>query len=179
MRFLTYLIFLTFVFQAHLMQASAQSLIVDGTETVEIGNGLFVDILPAKFKTMVSDDPGPSSEPDWVIIPATYETIIETIIIQEAYKDVEIFPPTYALNGSMTTPAIAILQEVPAITKQIERRVVKTPSRVVKRVIPHLYHPPIIRRKIEDEIYIVKDSKGKELQRFKEASAFADYMNSQ
>lgn len=52
-----------------------------------------------------------------VTIPATYETVMETRVVQPQYTD-----------GSGNF--------VPAVTKQVSRRVVKTPARTQERVIP-------------------------------------------
>jgi len=52
-----------------------------------------------------------------VTIPATYETVMETVVTQEGYTDA---------NGN----------SVPPITQQVAHRVVKTPASTQERVIP-------------------------------------------
>ena len=113
-----------------------------------------------------------------MVIPATYETITETVILQEAYSTLKVSPPVYKSDGSVDITAKATVVEVPAITKEVKRRVQKTPPKVVKRLIPSMHTPRAFRKLTKNEIYIIRDSQGTELQRYDDPSKLVDYINS-
>ncbi len=71
---------------------------------------------PPTFETVTEPVIVQEATTELVTIPATYETVTETIVVQ----------PQYEYNG----------QTVPAVTKNIQRRVVKTPARTVEKVVP-------------------------------------------
>lgn len=147
--------------------ASAQSKDTKAGELVNLGNGIFLEVVPPEYMTFLGETPEyyKNSE-EWVIIPATYETITKTIIIQEGYSELQVIPASIADDGSRLEPAKASLVEVPAITKAETHRVVRTPSRAVKRTIPNLYHPSTRRKKVSDAIYIFRDGSGIEVARY-------------
>ena len=64
-----------------------------------------------------------------------YETVTEQVVVQEASVEYVSIPPTFE-----TVNETVVVQEAfgntPAVTKQISRRVVKTPARTVERIIP-------------------------------------------
>jgi len=144
---------------------------------IEIGDGLSLETVPAEFVTTWEEDTRPPPQPEWIIIPATYENIPETVTVQAAYTDIDIVPPVYNPDGSMQSPVRAALKEVPAVTREITRRVVKTPSRVEKRVIPDMYHPPLVRKRIKAKSYIIRDQSGAELHRYDNAEELAHFQN--
>jgi len=61
---------------------------------------------------------------EFVSIPATYETVTETVVAQEASTEY------VNVNGRM------VERVIPAVTRQESRRVVKTPASTVERMIP-------------------------------------------
>jgi hypothetical protein len=157
------------------MQATAQST----SNGVEIGKGLFLETVPAVYITVNEKSDPPPTSVEWVTIPATFETVTETVVVQKAYSKLEVIPPIYDLDGALNTPARAIVQEVPAVTKQVSRRVVKTPSRVVKRSVPVMCNLPQTRRVISEKAaYIIRNASGEEIERFESPSKVADFINS-
>lgn len=64
------------------------------------------------------------ARPEYVTIPATYETVNETVVVQEASSEL------VNINGRMME------RTVPAVTKQETRRVIKTPASTLERTIP-------------------------------------------
>lgn len=77
---------------------------------------------------------------DYVTIPPVFETVTETVVVQEASTELVTIPATY-----QTVQETVVVQPQydrgdgtiePAITKQITRRVVKTPARIQERAIP-------------------------------------------
>jgi len=161
----SFVLFISF-YNFSVVMAESQSIVSDESQIVEIGGGLSVETVPS-----------PPPQPEWVIIPATYETITKTITVQPAYNEIDITPPVYSSDGRMLTPARAILKEVPAVTRDIKHRVVKIPSRVVKRIIPDMYHPKTVRKLIEPTSYIVRDSSGAELNHYENAEALTHFLN--
>jgi len=173
---ISFVLFISF-YNFSVVMAESQSIVSDESQIVEIGGGLSVETVPPKFITEWEEDTRPPPQPEWVIIPATYETITKTITVQPAYNEIDITPPVYSSDGRMLTPARAILKEVPAVTRDIKHRVVKIPSRVVKRIIPDMYHPKTVRKLIEPTSYIVRDSSGAELNHYENAEALTHFLN--
>ena len=80
----------------------------------------------------------PGSSTEFVATPPVYETIAETVVTQEASTELVSVPSVYNADGSMRTPASTIERTIPAITKQVTRRVVKTPASTTERVVPNV-----------------------------------------
>jgi len=68
-------------------------------------------------------------------IPPIFETVTETVVVQEASSELITIPATFE-----TVYETVVVQEAsgssPAITQEIARRVVKTPARTTERTIP-------------------------------------------
>ena len=68
-------------------------------------------------------------------IPPIFETVTETVVVQEASSELITIPATFE-----TVYETVVVQEAsgssPAVTEQIARRVVKTPARTTERTIP-------------------------------------------
>jgi len=68
-------------------------------------------------------------------IPPIFETVTETVVVQEASSELVTIPATFE-----TVYETVVVQEAsgssPAVTEQIARRVVKTPARTTERTIP-------------------------------------------
>jgi len=90
------------------MQVSGPSY---GQLTSGNGGGGFTSGEPI-FETITEPIVVQEASTELVTIPATFETVMETIVVQPAY------------NGN------------PAVTKQVPRRVVRTPASTVERMIP-------------------------------------------
>jgi len=150
--------------------ASAQSKDSKAGELENLGNGIFLEVIAAKYVTVIADTPEgvESSSEEWVVIPATFETITKTIVIQDPYFELQVTPVTLAEDGAVLQSAQASLIEIPAVTKTISRRVVKTPSRVVKRTIPSTYNPGTRRKKVSEAAYVFRDEKGTEIKRYED-----------
>ena len=76
----------------------------------------------------------------YVTIPPVFETVTETVVVQEASTELVTVPATFETvqETVVVQPAYANPDgsTVPAVTKQISRRVVKTPARTAERTIP-------------------------------------------
>ena len=151
-------------------------------ETIDIGNALILEISPAKYETYIDNsscDALAKNTTEWVTIPAVFETITEPVIVQKAYTDVKVSPPAYKTDGSIETAAKAELIEIPAVTRQVSRRVVKIPARQVKRTIPNMCHPSTARRLVKPKSFTIKEEWGTVLYHFDTPEALADYLNGQ
>jgi len=142
---------------------------------IEIGNGLSVEILPATYVTVVLNSYEPTEQ--WVTIPATFETITETKVIQEAYSKLDISPPVYGNDGSIRIAAKAKISEVPAATIEVSKRIVKTPQRVVKRLVPCMCTPQTTRKRTKGEVYIIRNQNGVEIERYENPIKLAEFIN--
>lgn len=74
-------------------------------------------MIPARFRTITEPIVVQEASTELVTIPATYETVMETVVVQPQYAD-----------GSGNF--------IPAVTKQVARRVIKTPASTQERIIP-------------------------------------------
>ena len=160
----------------------AQSSPNSDIKTIDIGNALILEINPEKYETYVDSsycDELHKNTFEWVTIPAVTENRNETLIVQDAYTDVKVSPPVYNADGSMETAAKADLIEIAAVTKQVTRRVIITPARQVKRLIPNLCHHDIARRLVTPKSFTIKDKFGVILNQFETPEALADYLNGQ
>ena len=123
--------------------------------------------VPPVYETVIEPVVVQEAATELVTIPATYETVTETIVVQDASTELVTIPATYetvtetvvvqpqsvtygpgghqqvipAVTKPITrrvvkTPARTVEKSVPAVTQQIERRVVKTPASVQERVVP-------------------------------------------
>jgi len=118
--------------------------------------------IPPVFETYTEPVVIQEASTELITIPPTYETVTETVIVQEANSELVTIPatyktvtetfvvqPEYEYNGQIVpavtkqvtrrvvdTPARTIERAIPAVTKQEKRRVVKTPASTTERVIP-------------------------------------------
>ena len=148
-------------------------------ETIDIGHARVLEIHPPKFYAYSDNSRCEAlAGIEWITIPAVFEIITETVIVQHGYTDVEVSPPVYTIDGAIKTAAKANLIEIPAVTKEVSRRVVKTPARQVKRIVPALCTPQTRRRLVDPRTYKIKDKSGEILDQFETPEALADYLNS-
>ena len=94
---------------------------------------------------------GPNVE--YIITPAVYETVSETVVVQPESVQYVSLPPTYktisepvvvqaasteliAIPATFDSPARVVERVIPAVTKMETRRVVKTPASTQERRIP-------------------------------------------
>ena len=82
-----------------------------------VNSGVEYVTIPPVFETYAEPIVVQEASTELVTIPATYETVQETVVVQPAYSNPD---------GST----------VPAVTKQVSRRVVRTPASTQERVIP-------------------------------------------
>ena len=100
--------------------------------------------IPPVYETVTEPVVIQEASTELVTIPATYETVSETFVVQEASTELVTIPATYETvtetvvvqPQSVTYGPGGQQQVIPAVTKQVNRRVVKTPARVTERVIP-------------------------------------------
>ena len=93
-----------------------------------------------------------------------YETVTETVVAQEASTELVTIPPTYNADGSIATPAYTQERSVPAVTKQVTRRVLKSPASTQES-----------RKLIKPESYILRDNRGQIIREFASAEEYAAY----
>ena len=171
-----YLIYLSLSF---LIMAPAWSQAQDAS--IDIGDGLVLEVIPSQYETVQDtscSDRHAQSPTEWVVVPATFESITETVIVQEAYTDVKITPIIYNSNGSVKTAAKAKMIEIPAVSKQVTRRVIKTPSKIVQRILPNTCSFRMKRRLKKSKSYKIKDKSGITLNHFENAESLAEFLNS-
>jgi len=123
--------------------------------------------------------------------PPAFETVTETMIVQEETTELTTRSALYVKNGIAEDSVEVIEQVVPAITKELKRRVSRTTGPVLERVIPYEIkdgktrvpiknypdirktHPAIteqvpgLKRQISPPTYIIKDETGQIIHRFK------------
>jgi len=87
-------------------------------------------ITPAVYRTVTETVVVQEASTELVTIPAVYETVTETLVVQEASTELVAIPAT------SYNPARVEERIIPAVTKQISRRVVRTPASTQERVIP-------------------------------------------
>ena len=95
--------------------------------------------VPATWETVTETIVIQPQSIEYVTIPPTYETVIETVVVQEGRFNNGIRIPPVTKNVSrrvIKTPASTVEKIVPAVTRQIQKRVVKTPARTQERVVP-------------------------------------------
>lgn len=156
-------VFAIVLFSAYI--ASAQSEGFESEGMLNLGGGLFLEVVPPEYETVTVDRQEEPSE-EWVTIPAVFETISETVVIQEGYIYLKVIPAILDDDGSRLEPAQASLIDIPPVTKTVSRRVVKVPARVVKRTVPCMCTPQTRRRKINEAVYVFWDEAGAEIARY-------------
>ena len=96
-------------------------------------------------------NPGQYNSGEWAInsgpnveysyVPPVFETVTETIVVQEAYVGPggrTIPPVTKQVNRRVVkTPASTTERMIPSVTKQETRRVLKQPGRTIERSVPN------------------------------------------
>ena len=85
----------------------------------------------------------------------------------------KVSPPAYKTDGSIETAAKAELIEIPAVTRQVSRRVVKIPARQVQRTIPNMCHPRAARRLVKPKTFTIKEEWGTVLEQFETPEALS------
>ena len=96
---------------------------------------------PAEYETVTETVVVQPASVEYVTPPKAYDTVTETIVVQPQYiaPDGSVVPAvTQELSRRVVkTPTVSIERAIPAITKQVTRRVVKTPATLVERVVPY------------------------------------------
>lgn len=100
--------------------------------------------IPPVYETFTEAVVVQEASTELVTIPATYETVTETIVIRDASTELVTIPATYQTvtetvvvqPQSVTYNPNGTERVIPAVTKQVTRRVVKTPARVTEKMIP-------------------------------------------
>jgi len=147
---------------------SAQSNELEVGTLINLGHGIFLETTSPNYITVLEDPPDyiKNGAEELVIVPATYETITETVVVQGAHSELKVTPAIISNDGSIQQKAAASLVNIPEVTKKVSRRVVKTPARAVKRVVPYLYTPRTVRKRVKDTIYIFRNQAGEEIKRY-------------
>lgn len=128
-----------------------------------IGVGWSVKLLPAEYETVVetftlSHPPYSNlisipAEYEWrkddsidqtgetiilselITAPAEYMTVTETVVIEPERTEYYLTEASFNSDGSIKTPRTVKSEVIPAVTKQQEQQVVKTPERFVERKV--------------------------------------------
>ena len=107
-----------------------------------INSGPMVELVnvPPVFETVVEPVVVQEASTELVTIPATYQTVSETIVVQPQYAagDGSIVPAVtkQVSRRVVRTPASTQERVIPAITKMETRRVIKVPARTIERFVP-------------------------------------------
>jgi len=113
------------------------------TEDVIVTEGDEWVTIPPKFKWVDGEIEGYSIEPiDTFMKPPIYKTVTDTIIVHEAYTKLSVIPQRGG-DKSVGVASMKVIEEhVPPVTKDVHRRVVKTPAELAPpkegRKIPYL-----------------------------------------
>lgn len=86
--------------------------------------------VPATFETVNETVVVQPASVEYVSIPPVYETVTETVVVQEASTELVVIPAT-AYSPARTTE-----RTVPAKTSTVNRRVIRTPASTVERTVP-------------------------------------------
>lgn len=147
--------------------AYAQNAPENRGELIPLENGYFLEIIPAKYVTRTKTPDNIKNRPkEWILIPATYEMINETIVVQDAYSVLDVVPAVRAENGQVIQAAKLSLKEIPAVTREVTRRVVKTPAKPVYMQMPGTWRDQTVREEISEASYILFDDAQVEIARF-------------
>jgi len=96
-----------------------------------------LETIPAEYETVSETVVVQGASVEYVQLPPSYETVQETIVLQPEYvaadgTKVPAITEEYS-RRVVKTPASTVERTIPAVTKQVTRRVVKTPSRTVEK----------------------------------------------
>ena len=140
------------------------------SEIVSLEKGYFLEVIAAKYVTVLKSSVDIEDQPlEWITIPAVFETVTETHVVQEAYTDLDVTPAVLAEDGSVIEATKIAMKEFPAITKQVSRRAVKTPAKLVQRNMPPLCNLPQARRElVAPKVYILRDTDQVEIGRYED-----------
>ena len=137
--------------------------------------GLTLEEIPGVYETVEETVVVQEASTELITIPATFETVTETVVIQEASTETVNIPATFNSNGTVLTPARTQERAIPAITKQVTRRVLKTPARTAERVKSAV--PRTVQRQalITPPKYYLRDENGQVVREFANRDAFEIY----
>lgn len=95
--------------------------------------------IPPTYETVTETVVVQNASAEFVTIPATYKTVVETFVVQPAYEynGQKVPAVTKQITRRVVdVPARTVEKAVPAVTKQVSRRVIKTPASTRERIIP-------------------------------------------
>ena len=142
-------------------------------ELIPLEGGYFLEISPAQYEIRQAELPDhlKNRPKEWITIPAVFETITETIIVQDAYTDLKVVPAVRSDDGAVLKAAELSLEPVPAVTRKVTRRVVKTPARQVFMRVPQMISFRAERVRVSEKAYILLDAEQVEIGRFETPEA--------
>ena len=108
--------------------------------------------IPAEYKWVDGEIEGYDIHeplPNTITKPAVYKTVKEIKVVQKAYIRLSVIPAAINDKGALINPAKVVEEHVPAVTKEVHRRVIKTPAAPVEpaeyaRIIESLKTPHLI-----------------------------------
>ena len=112
-----------------------------GEWAINSGPNVEYSYVPPVFEIVTETIVVQDASTELVTIPATFETVTETIVVQEAYLGPggrTIPPVTKQVHRRVVkTPASTTERTIPSVTKQETRRVLKQPGRTIERSVPN------------------------------------------
>ena len=141
-------------------------------------------------------------EETYIPYEISVSTTTETLIFKEAYAELVMRPPDYNKDGSLARPATVIERIIPAITKNVDRRVIRDPAGpTTSRITPYEYkngktrvpikpsktiekfYPAItkqieVRKLIRPPSYIIRDESGQIVHRFETGTEVVAFLKS-
>ncbi|MGB0907733.1 MAG: hypothetical protein ACPGVT_09580 [Maricaulaceae bacterium] len=162
----------------------AEAQVADGDEPQDIGGGLYLVTVPPVYETVSYSIGGVQCDgitpivEEWFLIPATYKTVTETKIIAASRTEIEIIDPIYDDKGVLLKTARASVKAIPAVTKEITRKIMLTPARPEKRYVPQMCQDKIKSIIRDPKYYLVKDDAGKIIRTFRNDGNLLAYLGS-
>jgi len=128
------------------------------------GNGKTVEIVSILNGTKITED--------FTFEPAVYDTVTETVVVQEATTELVTIPPTYDSSGNVLTAERIVERTIPAKTRSINKRV---KSRSAQYVGPGGKIVPADDLSDLRHSYLIKDTNGNVLREFENEEAYQKF----
>ncbi len=128
------------------------------------GNGQTVEVISILNGTKITED--------FTFEPAEFETVTETIVVQDASTELVSIPPTYDSSGNQLTAERTVERTVPAKTTTRTKHVKSRPAQYVG---PNGEIVPADDLSEVQHSYVVKDAQGNILREFPDQEAFQKF----
>ena len=164
-------------------QSEVQTQQLAGGYTMEIVPGEYVSI-PAEYETVTETVVVQEASGQLITTPPEFETVTETILVMEGFTETVIIPPTYNADGTIATRVRTEERDVPPVYKTISRRRVKKPAGTEERVVPPVTKMQTRRvkkpaRTVQTQKFILRKPDGSVVREFASAEEYAQYQRAQ